>query len=156
MVRIGSADRDTPITPKARSCLESATHATSHHHRIRPYPLIWPFPFPASTDPSLSSWSHDLNAANYATLSRIHACLPFISPTPSPSPTQCTPAILAVILSVNWWLDLTLLGQGDTGECVWLRTISETARSEGVSFLSVYHEDYAGMMRIYRALPDVM
>jgi hypothetical protein len=64
--------------------------------------------------------------------------------------------MLTVILSVNWWLDLTLLNEGSSGECVWLRTISDTARAEGISFLSVYHENYLGMIRLYEALPDVM
>lgn len=105
----------------------------------------------------LHSWSHDLNAANHATLTSIHNCLPHISSHPSPdAPSQCKSSMLTVILSVNWWLDLTLLNGGESGECVWLRTISDTARAEGVSFLSVYHENYGAMIRLYAALPDVM
>jgi hypothetical protein len=105
----------------------------------------------------LSSWSSDINSANHAALSSILTCLPHFSPHPSPhTPAKCRTNMLTVILAANWWLDLVLLNGGESGECVWLRTMVDTLREEGYTFLSVFHENYAGMIKFYAAIPDVM
>lgn len=105
----------------------------------------------------LCSWSSDINSANHAALSSILTCLPHFSPHPSPNtPSKCQTNMLTVILGANWWLDLVLLNGGESGECVWLRTMVDTLRDEGYTFLSVFHENYAGMIKFYAAIPDVM
>ncbi|KAI5450299.1 hypothetical protein NCC49_003210 [Naganishia albida] len=103
------------------------------------------------------SWSADINSANHAALSSILTCLPHFSPHPTPhAPARCRTNMLTVILGANWWLDLVLLNGGESGECVWLRTMVDTLREEGYTFLSVYNEDYAAMIKFYAAIPDVI
>jgi hypothetical protein len=106
---------------------------------------------------SLPSWSADINTANHAALSSILTCLPYFSSSHDPAaPARCTNNMLTVILGVNWWLDLVLLNGGESGECVWLRTMVDTLREDGYTFLSVFHENYKGMIKLYAAIPDVM
>lgn len=138
---------EAPVTSLqvASSTLES--HLPRHSSSVRSH----------ANPPRLASWSNELNDANHAALSGILTCLPWISPHHDPAaPARCRTNMLTVILGANWWLDLVLLNGGESGECVWLRTMVETLRDEGYTFLSVFHQNYAGMIKLYAAIPDIM